>query len=212
MAGMRPGRRNESVAVVGITVDHAATKVRDARKGFTLEEVEEIGSEGTTIGIFDVCEKFAGPEGTCEIPLQIALGEGMREIEERGVDFGKEPAEALKEFGGMRMGLSKDRARQEGEKPDKAGSAIGQLSLGEEFTVDGGIDARKGKMGSPLSEMSKSAALHVDECAFAGGMHDLQDEFAGIRGHEVEVVVVFTEEGTGGGVGAVEGKSQARGF
>jgi hypothetical protein len=212
LARMWPGRRNESVVVIGIPVDHAATKVRDARKGFTLEEVEEIGSEGTTIGNFDVCEKFAGPEGTCEIPLQIALGEGMREIEERGVDFGKEPAEALKEFGGMRMGLSKDRARQEGEKPDKAGSAIGELSLGEEFTVVGGIDARKGKMGSALSEMSKSAALHVDECAFAGGMHDLQDEFAGIRGHEVEVVVVFTGEGTGGGVGAVEGKSQARGF
>jgi hypothetical protein len=36
---MRPGRRNESVVVVGITVDHAATKVRDERKGFTLEEV-----------------------------------------------------------------------------------------------------------------------------------------------------------------------------
>jgi hypothetical protein len=209
---MRPGRRNESVVVVGITVDHAATKVRDARKGFTLEEVEEIGSEGTTIGVFDVREKFAGPQGMCEIPLQIAFGEGMREIEERGVDFGEEPAEALEEFGGMRIGLSKDRARQECEKPDKAGSVIGELSLGEEFTAAGGIDARKRKMGSALGEVSKSAALHVDECAFAGGMHDLQDKFAGIREHQVEVVVVFTGEGKGGDVGAVEGKSQARGF
>ena len=198
--------------VIGIPVDHAATKVRDERKGFTFEEVEEIGGEGATIGIFDVCEKFAGPEGTCEIPLQIALGEGMREIEERGVDFGEEAAEAFKEFGGMRIGLSKDRARQECEKPDKAGSAVGELSLGEEFTVARGIDARKRKMGSALGEVSKSAALHVDECAFAGGMHDFQDKFAGIRGHEVEVVVVFTGEGAGGGVGAVESKSQARGF
>jgi hypothetical protein len=186
--------------------------VRDARKGFTLEEVEEIGSEGTTIGIFDVCEKFAGPEGTCEIPLQIALGEGMREIEERGVDFGEEAAEALEKFGGMRIGLGKNRAGQECEKPDKAGSAVGELRLGEEFTIAGGIDARKRKMGSALGEVSKSAALHVDECAFAGWMHDLQDKFSGIRGHEVEVVVVFTGEGTGGGVGAIEGKSQARGF
>ena len=110
------------------------------------------------------------------------------------------------------MGLSKDRARQEGEKPDKAGSAIGELSLGEDVTVAGGIDARKRKMRSTLGKVSEGAALHVDEGAFAGGMHDLQDKFAGIRRHEVEVVVVFTGEGTGGRVGAVEGKSQARGF
>jgi hypothetical protein len=212
LAGMRPGRRNESVVVVGITVDHAATKVRDERKSFTFEEVEEIGGQGATIGIFDVCEKFAGPEGTCEIPLQIALSEGMREIEERGIDFGEEAAEALEKFGGMRIGLSKDRAGQECEKPDKAGSAVGELSLGEEFTIAGGIDARKRKMGSALGEVSKSAALHVDECGFAGWMHDLQDKFAGIRGHEVEVVVVFTGERTGGGVDAVEGEGQARGF
>ncbi len=198
--------------VVGITVDHAATKVRDARKGFAFEEVEEIGGEGATIGIFDVCEKFAGPEGTCEIPLQIALGEGMRKIEERDVDFGEEAAEALEEFDGMRIGLSKDSAGQECEKPDKARSAIGELGLREEFAGGRRTDARKRKMGSTLGEMSKSAALHVDECAFAGGMHDLQDEFAGIRGHEVEVVVVFTGERTGGGVDAVEGESQARGF
>jgi len=212
LAGMRPRRRNKSVVVVGITVDHAATKVRDERKGFTFEEVEETGGQGATIGIFDVCEKFAGPEGTCEIPLQIALGEGMREIEERGVDFGEEAAEALEEFGGMRIGLSKDRAGKECEKPDKAGRAVGELRLGEEFTVASGIDARKRKMRSALGEVRKSAALHVDECAFAGRMHDLQDKFAGIRGHEVEVVVVFTRKGTGGGVGAVEGKSQARSF
>ena len=41
--------------VVGITVDDATTKVRDARKGFAFEEVEEIGGEGATIEIFDVC-------------------------------------------------------------------------------------------------------------------------------------------------------------
>ena len=67
-------------------------------------------------------------------------------------------------------------------------------------------------MRSTLGKVSEGAALHVDEGAFAGGMHDLQDKFAGIRGHEVEVVVVFTGERTGGGVDAVEGQGQARGF
>ena len=198
--------------VVGITVDHAATTVRDERKGFAFEEVEEIGGEGATIGIFDVGEKFAGPEGTCEIPLQIAFGEGMRKIEKRDVDFGEEAAEAFEEFDRMRIDLSKDSAGQECEKPDEARGAIGELGLREEFARGRRTGARKRKMRSTLSKVSEGAALHVDEGAFAGGMHDLQDKFAGIRGHEVEVVVVFTGERTSGGVDAVEGEGQARGF
>jgi hypothetical protein len=95
---MRPWRGDESVVVVGITVDDAATKVRDARKGFAFEEVEELGGEGAALGIFDVREKFAGPEGTCEIPLQIALGERVRKIAKRGVDFAEEAAQTFEKF------------------------------------------------------------------------------------------------------------------
>jgi hypothetical protein len=69
-------------------------------------------------------------------------------------------------------------------------------------------------MGSALSEVSERAALHVDEGALAGGVHDLQDQLVGmgIGGDEVEVVVVFAGEWMHGGVEAVEGESQARGF
>ncbi len=98
LARMRPRRGDESVVVVGITVDDAATKVRDARKGFAFEEVEELGGEGAALGIFDVREKFAGPEGTCEIPFQIALGERVRKIAKRGVDFGEEAAQTFEKF------------------------------------------------------------------------------------------------------------------
>jgi hypothetical protein len=98
LARMRPRRGDESVMVVGITVDDAATKVRDARKGFAFEEVEELGGEGAALGIFDVREKFAGPEGSCEIPFQIALGERVRKIAKRGVDFGEEAAQTFEKF------------------------------------------------------------------------------------------------------------------
>ena len=54
LARLRPGRRDERVVVVGVAVDDAATKVRNMRKGFAFEEVEQIGSEETTLGIFDV--------------------------------------------------------------------------------------------------------------------------------------------------------------
>ena len=69
-------------------------------------------------------------------------------------------------------------------------------------------------MGSALSEVSERAALHVDESALAGGVHDLQDELAemGIGGDEVEVVVVFAGEWMHGGVEAVAGESHACGF
>jgi len=136
----------------------------------------------------------------------------MRKIEKRDVDFGKEAAEAFEEFDRMRIDLSKDSTGQECEKPDEARGAIGELGLREEFARGRRADARKSKMRSTLGKVSEGAALHVDEGAFAGRMHDLQDKFAGIRGHEVEVVVVFTGERTGGGVDAVEGEGQARGF
>jgi hypothetical protein len=112
----------------------------------------------------------------------------------------------------MRIGLSQDRARQECEKPDEARGAIGKLSLGEELAIKSGTDAGKRKLGSALGEVSEGAALHVNEGAFAGGVHYLQDELARIRGHEAEVVVVFTGEWMGGGVEAVQGEGQARGF
>src|SRR5260370_204832 len=88
----------ESGGGVGIDVDEGAAKVRDARKGFAFEEVEELGGEGAALGIFDVREKFAGPEGTCEIPFQIALGERVRKIAKRGVDFGEEAAQTFEKF------------------------------------------------------------------------------------------------------------------
>lgn len=212
LAGLRPGRGDESVVVVGITVDHAATKVRDAREGLVLEEVEEPGGEGATIGAFDVREEFAGPEGTSEIPFQIALAERVGKIAKRSIDFGEETAEAFEEFDGMRMDLSQDRAGKECEKPDEARGSAEKLSLREEFAIESGVDARKRKMGSALGEVRESAALHVDEGAFAGGMHDLQDKLAGIGRHEVEVVVVFAGEWMRGDVDAVEGQSHARGF
>jgi hypothetical protein len=212
LAGLRPGRRDESVVVVGITVDDAATKVRDARQGFAFEEVEKLGGEGATLGVFDVREKFAGPEGTGEIPFQIAFAERVGEIEERGIDFGEETAEAFEEFDGMRIDLSQDGAGQECEEPDKARGCVGELSLNEEFAIESGMDAGKRKTGSAQGEVSESAALHINEGAFASGMHDLQDKLAGIGRHEVKVVVVFAREWMRGGVDAVEGKSQARGF
>lgn len=112
----------------------------------------------------------------------------------------------------MRIDLSQDRARQECEKPDEARGAIGELRLGEELAIKSGTDAGKRKIGSALREVRKGAALHVNEGALAGRVHDLQDELAGIGGHEAEVVVVFTGEWMGGGVEAVEGEGQARGF
>lgn len=112
----------------------------------------------------------------------------------------------------MRVDLSQDRARQKREKPDEARGAIGELSLGEELAIKSGTDAGKRKIGSALGEVSEGAALHVNEAAFAGRVHDLQDELARIGGHETEVIVVFTGKWMGGGVAAVEGEGQSRGF
>src|SRR5260370_25911777 len=112
----------------------------------------------------------------------------------------------------MRIDLSQDRARRECEKPDEARGAIGESSLGEVGGIKSGIDAGKRKIGSALGEVSEGAALHVNEGAVAGRVHDLEDELAGIGGHEGEVGVVFTGEWMGGGVAAVEGEGQARGF
>jgi len=133
MAGLGPGRRNENVVVVGIAINDAAPKVWDAREGFVFEEMEEISGEGAAFGIFDVSKKLARPEGSREIPFKLAFGEGVREIEERGVDFGEETAETFEKLEGMRIGLDKDCAGKKGEKPDEARGAIGQLSLSEEL-------------------------------------------------------------------------------
>jgi hypothetical protein len=153
LAGLRPGRRDESVVVVGIAIDDAATKMRDARKGFAFEEVEEIGGKRATLYIFDVWKKFAGPEGTGEIPFQVAFGEGMRKIEERDIDFGEQTAETLEEFHGMRVDLGKDRAGQKREQPDEARGAIGEFSPREEFAIESATDAWKRKLGRALGEI-----------------------------------------------------------
>lgn len=84
--------------------------------------------------------------------------------------------------------------------------------MSEEFALARGADTRKRKMGSTLGEMSKRATLHVDERLFAGRMHDLQDIFAGVRGDEVEIVVVFAGERMCNGFDVVQGKCQARGI
>ena len=60
--------------------------------------------------------------------------------------------------------------------------------------------------------MSERAALHVNEGAFARGMHDLQYKLPGIGRDQVEVVVVFAGQRMRGGVETVQGLGQARGF
>jgi len=109
-SGLRPSRRNKSVVIVGVAVDDAATKVRNTGQDFTFEEVEEIGGERALLEISDVSKKLACPEGTPDVPLEIAFGEGVGKVKESDVDFGKEAAEAFEELEGMRMGLSKERA------------------------------------------------------------------------------------------------------
>lgn len=109
LSGLRPSRRNKSVVIVGVAVEDAATKVRNAGQDFTFEEVEEIGGEGTVLEISDVRKKLACPEGTADVPLEIAFGEGVGKVKQSDVDFGKEAAEAFEELEGMRMGLSKER-------------------------------------------------------------------------------------------------------
>jgi len=210
--GLRPRRRNEGVVIVGVAVDDATTKVRNPGQGFTFEEVQEIRGEGALLGIFDVREKLAGPEGTRDVPLEIAFGKGVRKVKESDVDFGEEAAEAFEKFQGMRIGLRKDRAGYKREKPNETRGAIGDLSLRKEFALERGADARKRKMGSTLGKMSKRATLHVDECLFAGRMHDLQDIFSGVTGDEVEIVVVLAREGMRNDVDVVKGKSEARGI
>ncbi len=191
--------------VVSVAVDDATGKARDARKDFAFEEVEEIAGEGATLGIFDMREKFARPQRTREIPFQIAFGEGMGKIAERGIDFSEQTAETFQEFPGMRIDLGKDCAGQKREQPDEARDTIGEFELREEFAIASRTDAWKRKLGSALGKMGKSPALHVDESAFAGGMHDLQNKLAGIGSDEVEVVVVFPGEHLRGSVEAVEG-------
>ena len=108
LSRLRPRRRDESVVVVGIAIDDAATKLRNARQGFAFEQVEEIRGQRAALWALDVWEKFTSPERTSQIPLQVALGEGMRKIEERDIDFSEQTAEALEEFERMRICLGKD--------------------------------------------------------------------------------------------------------
>lgn|SRR5208283_98892 len=105
----------------------------------------------------------------------------------------------------MRIDLGQHRAGQKREQPDEARGAIGEFSLREEFAIESRTDAWKRKLGSALGKMGKSAALHVDEGAFAGRVHDLQNKLAAIGRDEVEVVVVFARERLRGSVEAVEG-------
>lgn len=56
---------------------------------------------------------------------------------------------------------------------------------------NGGNDTGKSECRDGASEVSQGATLHVDKRLFARGMHDLEDELAGIIGDEMEIIVVF---------------------
>ena len=136
--------------VVGIAIDDAATKVRDARDGFAFEQVKKIGGQRAALGILYVWQKFAGPKRTSQVPLQVALGEGMRKIQERNIDFRQQTAKALKQFQRMRICLGKHRAGQKCQQPDQSPGAISKLRFRKQFARGGRMDPRKRKMGSAL--------------------------------------------------------------
>jgi hypothetical protein len=198
--------------IVGIAVDNAASKMREARKRFTLEEIEEIGGEGAAFWILDVAEKPASPEGASEVPLEVTFCEGVRKAEQSEVEFAKETAKTLEKLERMGIRMGEDRPGKKGEKPDEASSAVGNLNLRKEFAFRIGTNARERQVGSAAGEMNEGAALHVDERVFTRGVHDLQDKFARVGRDEAEIVVVFAGERMGNRVETVQGVRQSRSF
>ncbi len=66
-------------------------------------------------------------------------------------------------------------------------------------------------MRGTFGEMGERTALHIDEGFFAGGMHEFKDQGAGIRGEQMEIVVIFTGKRAGGSFQAVKIERDARG-
>src|SRR5208337_5668362 len=64
----------------------------------------------------------------------------------------------------------------------------------EQLTLGGGDHTRQREMRRPGGQMRERAALHVYKRILARRMHQLKDEFMGIRSLEVKIVVIFSRQ------------------
>ncbi len=138
------------------------------------------------------------------IPFEFAGGGGVLEILECGSDFAEERAEAFQKFFAVRADFCEFDAVDVGEEPDEAFGFIWRGDFGEKILTFVRDDAGELEIWRLVGEMLDGLALHVDEAAVAGGVHDFEDEFRAVVGGEVEIVVVLAGEWFRGGGETVE--------
>ena len=112
----------------------------------------------------------------------------------------------------MWLGFGEGDARKKGEEPDQAAGTAFGFDAREELPLASGNHARKGEMGSALSEVHEGAALHVNEGFIPGGMHDLEDKSARVGSEQMEIIVVLSGEGLRNGFKTVKTEGEARGI
>ena len=88
-ARKRPGGRDERIVIVRVAVDDAAAEMGKLGNGFGFKKVEELFGESSSLRILNMGKIRASPERAGEIPFELAVSGGMREIKESGIDFGE---------------------------------------------------------------------------------------------------------------------------
>ena len=197
-ARLRPRGRNEGVMVVGVAINNAAAKIWKKWYGLGFEKIEEVFDKRATLGVTDVEKIIARPERTGEIPFEIADCGWVAVIEQCGIDLCEECPEGLEHFRSLRFCFGECASSKKSEEPHKACDAAFRGYAGEKISFGSWDDTRQGKMRSTLCEMRECAALHVDKRLFASGVHEFENELAGIGGAKMKVVVVLAREGARG--------------
>jgi hypothetical protein len=197
-AGHDPGRRrggaDEHVVIVGVAVDDASPQARERGHDLGLVACQRPRHEGPACRVAHVVERAPDPAGAGEVPLEVAVGLGVLEAEERLIQLGEEPAEPAEQFGRARAGLGQRRPEQPREHPREPRRAVRARDERHEVAAQRRDDAGKGQVRRALREVPQRPALQVHEPLFARRVHRLQDEDAVVGGGDAEVVVELAGE------------------
>ena len=194
LAGRAERIAHDDVVVVGVAVDHAASQA--GQRGHNLGRVSVEGAlhERPARPVGDRAHLVADPARAREVPLQVRpFRRRVREVEEGPVHLAEQSAQAAEELRRVRPRLRERPARDVREHPHQAVDT-GDPGAGDRGPGARAADAGQGQVWRPRGDVLQRRALHLDERAVAGGMHDLEDALALVGGDQMEVVVVLPRQ------------------
>ena len=212
LARLRPRIVDQHVVVVRIAVNYAAAQLRQDRHDFRLIEREKSLHQRAPLRIGDVLDIVFDPTRARRIPFQFAFRSRVRKRLQRRVHLPQKPAKIAKKFRRVRADSRKNFSIHESEQPDEARRAFPRGNRSKQVAAAIGRDARQGQLRRTLRQMPQRPALQIDKGMLPRRVHYFEDERTSVRARQMEVVVVFARQRSGGGLYPVEFPRQANRF